>query len=159
MLQVRARQDRQQGGRLDYQIYFQLTVSSSGPSTGEHKRESSFATSPVRKFGFLSGKLATSSQSLGLLSLWVSYINIPSNQLHLDGLTVLTSGWYLASLGLWSMLYTPIHFAVFLIICFLLPSLLYSAYLLQTLYLVLGEAYIDVSMTSPLSMLRLRLSV
>ena len=45
------------------------------------------------------------------------------------------------------MLYTPIHFAVFLIICFLLPTVLYSAYLLQTLYLVLGEAYIDVSMS------------
>ena len=45
------------------------------------------------------------------------------------------------------MLYTPIHFAVFLIICFLLPTVLYSAYLLQTLYLVLGEAYIDVSIS------------
>ena len=60
----------------------------------------------------------------------------------------MSSGWYLASLGVWSMLYTPIHFAVFLIICALLPTLLYSAYLLQTLYLVLGEAYIDVSFTS-----------
>merc|ERR1711874_467641 len=65
-----------------------------------------------------------------------------SNILAVIGLIV-ALGWYLASLGLWSMLYTPIHFAVFLIICFLLPSLLYSAYLLQTLYLVLGEAYID----------------
>jgi len=67
---------------------------------------------------------------------------------HIDHITStwivwLSSGWYLASLGLWSMLYTPIHFAVFLIICLLLPTLLYSAYLLQTLYLVLGEAYID----------------
>ena len=68
-------------------------------------------------------------------------------------------GWYLASLGVWSMLYTPIHFAVFLIICFLLPSLLYSAYLLQTLYLVLGEAYIDVSLTSPLPRPIMRLSI
>ena len=57
------------------------------------------------------------------------------------------------------MLYTPIHFAVFLIICFLLPSLLYSAYLLQTLYLVLGEAYIDVSLTSPLPRSIMRLSI
>ena len=46
------------------------------------------------------------------------------------------------------MLYTPIHFAVFLIICFLLPTLLYSSYCLHTLYLVLGDAYIDVSLTS-----------
>merc|ERR1711936_753522 len=52
-------------------------------------------------------------------------------------------GWYLASLGFWSMLYDPIHFAVFLIICFLLPTLIYSGVLLQGLYLILGEAYID----------------
>ena len=33
---------------------------------------------------------------------------------------------------------------VFLIICFLLPTLIYSGVLLQGLYLILGEAYIDV---------------
>ena len=43
------------------------------------------------------------------------------------------------------MLYDPIHFAVFLIISFLLPTLLYTSYILQGLYLILGEAYIDVS--------------
>ena len=43
------------------------------------------------------------------------------------------------------MLYTPIHFAVFLIISALLPVLLYTAYVLHGLYLALGEAYIDVS--------------
>ena len=46
------------------------------------------------------------------------------------------------------MLYTPIHFAVFLIICLLLPTLIYSVYLLRVLYLSLSEAYIDVSQTS-----------
>merc|ERR1711953_697745 len=51
--------------------------------------------------------------------------------------------WYLLSLGFWSMLYDPIHFAVFLIISFLLPTLLYTSYILQGLYLILGEAYID----------------
>ena len=55
------------------------------------------------------------------------------------------SVWYLLSLGFWSMLYDPIHFAVFLIISFLLPTLLYTSYILQGLYLILGEAYIDVS--------------
>ena len=54
-------------------------------------------------------------------------------------------GWYLITLGFWSMLYTPIHFAVFLIISALLPVLLYTAYTLHGLYLALGEAYIDVS--------------
>merc|ERR1719445_76510 len=51
--------------------------------------------------------------------------------------------WYLITLGFWSMLYTPIHFAVFLIISLLLPVLLYTAYTLHGLYLALGEAYID----------------
>ena len=46
------------------------------------------------------------------------------------------------------MLYTPIHFAVFLIISLLLPVLLYTAYTLHGLYLALGEAYIDVSVIS-----------
>ena len=54
-------------------------------------------------------------------------------------------GWYLVSLGFWSMLYDPIHFAVFLIICLLLPTLVYTSFILQGLYLLLGEAYIDVS--------------
>ena len=57
-------------------------------------------------------------------------------------------GWYLITLGFWSMLYTPIHFAVFLIISLLLPVLLYTAYTLHGLYLALGEAYIDVSVIS-----------
>ena len=46
------------------------------------------------------------------------------------------------------MLYTPIHFAVFLIISALLPVLLYTAYTLHGLYLALGEAYIDVSIVT-----------
>ena len=57
-------------------------------------------------------------------------------------------GWYLITLGFWSMLYTPIHFAVFLIISALLPVLLYTAYTLHGLYLALGEAYIDVSIVT-----------
>ena len=58
------------------------------------------------------------------------------------------AGWYLTTLGFWSMLYAPIHFAVFLIISLLLPVLLYTAYTLHGLYLALGEAYIDVSVIS-----------
>ena len=69
-------------------LYFQLTVFSSGLSTGEHRRENSYATSPARKSGFLSGKLATSWQSLGFLLLLVSH-TYWSHHLHLDGLIVL----------------------------------------------------------------------
>ena len=43
------------------------------------------------------------------------------------------------------MLYDPIHFAVFVVLCCLVPVLLYTAYILHSLYLVMGEAYIDVS--------------
>ena len=49
------------------------------------------------------------------------------------------------TLGFWSMLYDPIHFAVFVLLCCLVPVLLYTAYILHSLYLVMGEAYIDVS--------------
>ena len=42
------------------------------------------------------------------------------------------------------MLYDPIHFAVFMVIVLLIPLLLYTAYVLHGLYLMLGEAYIDV---------------
>ena len=56
-------------------------------------------------------------------------------------------GWYLVSLGFWSMLYDPIHFAVFMIIICLIPVLLYTAYILHGLYIMLGEAYIDVRIT------------
>ena len=49
------------------------------------------------------------------------------------------------TLGFWSMLYDPIHFAVFVVLCCLVPVLLYTAYILHSLYLVMGEAYIDVS--------------
>ena len=56
-------------------------------------------------------------------------------------------GWYLVSLGFWSMLYDPIHFAVFMIIISLIPVLLYTAYILHGLYIMLGEAYIDVRIT------------
>ena len=58
---------------------------------------------------------------------------------------LLLSGWYLIALGFWSMLYDPIHFAAFMIILFLLPVLLYTSYVLYGLYLMLSEAYIDVS--------------
>ena len=57
----------------------------------------------------------------------------------------LSTGWYLVTLGFWSMLYDPIHFAVFVLLCCLVPVLLYTAYILHSLYLVMGEAYIDVS--------------
>ena len=43
------------------------------------------------------------------------------------------------------MLYDPIHFAVFVLLCCLVPVLLYTGYILHSLYLVMGEAYIDVS--------------
>ena len=43
------------------------------------------------------------------------------------------------------MFHDPIHFAVFLIICLLLPLLMYTACILQALYNTLKEAYIDVS--------------
>ena len=56
-----------------------------------------------------------------------------------------STGWYLVTLGFWSMLYDPIHFAVFVVLCCLVPVLLYTAYILHSLYLVMGEAYIDVS--------------
>ena len=49
------------------------------------------------------------------------------------------------TLGFWSMLYDPIHFAVFVLLCCLVPVLLYTGYILHSLYLVMGEAYIDVS--------------
>ena len=55
------------------------------------------------------------------------------------------TGWYLVTLGFWSMLYDPIHFAVFVLLCCLVPVLLYTSYILHSLYLVMGEAYIDVS--------------
>ena len=45
------------------------------------------------------------------------------------------------------MLYDPIHFAVFMIIICLIPVLLYTAYILHGLYIMLGEAYIDVRIT------------
>lgn len=64
------------------------------------------------------------------------------NILGLLGL-VISMGWYLVSLGFWSMLYDPIHFAVFMIIICLIPVLLYTAYILHGLYIMLGEAYID----------------
>ena len=61
---------------LNDSFYFQRIVFSSGLSTGERRRENSCATSPARKCGFLSGKLATSWESLGFLSPLVSQIFI-----------------------------------------------------------------------------------
>ena len=52
--------------------------------------------------------------------------------------------WYLLALGAWAMLYEPIHFAVFLIICFLIPLLIYISYVLVGFYIYLKEAYIEV---------------
>ena len=43
------------------------------------------------------------------------------------------------------MLHDPIHFTVFIIICLLIPLLMYTSCILQALYNTLKEAYIDVS--------------
>jgi len=51
--------------------------------------------------------------------------------------------WYLLALGSWAMLYEPVHFAVFLIICCLLPLLLYVSFILVGFYIYLKEAYIE----------------
>jgi len=59
---------------------------------------------------------------------------------------IVALGWFL-NLGFWSMLHDPIHFAVFLIICFLIPILLYTSCILQALYNTLKEAYIDFILT------------
>merc|ERR1719499_1614291 len=59
---------------------------------------------------------------------------------------IVALGWFL-NLGFWSMLHDPIHFAVFLIICFLLPILLYTSCIHQALYNTLKEAYIDFILT------------
>lgn len=41
------------------------------------------------------------------------------------------------------MLYEPVHFAVFLIICCLLPLLIYISFILVGFYIYLKEAYIE----------------
>jgi len=64
------------------------------------------------------------------------------NIIGIIGLSV-AIGWYLLSLGFWSMEYEPIHLAVFLIIVLLIPVLIATSYILHGLYLMLGEAYID----------------
>merc|ERR1712032_1696287 len=51
--------------------------------------------------------------------------------------------WYLLALGSWAMLYEPVHFAVFLIICCLLPLLIYISFILVGFYIYLKEAYIE----------------
>merc|ERR1712059_94465 len=51
--------------------------------------------------------------------------------------------WYLLFLGVWAMMHEPVHFAVFLIICFLLPLLLYISFILLGFYTYLKEAFIE----------------
>jgi len=42
-----------------------------------------------------------------------------------------------------AMFYKPIHFTIFIIICLLIPLLMYTSCILQALYNTLKEAYID----------------
>lgn len=51
--------------------------------------------------------------------------------------------WFLLALGMWGMLYTPIHFTVFLIICLLVPLLIYISFILLGFFTYLKEAYIE----------------
>jgi hypothetical protein len=63
-------------------------------------------------------------------------------------LTVICPAWYLLALGTWAMLHEPVHFAVFIIICLLLPLLLYVSFILLGFYVYLKEAYIEVGYRS-----------
>jgi len=51
-------------------------------------------------------------------------------------------GWY-CHFGMWAMLHVPVHFVVFLIICLLVPLLIYTAVCLYSLQVFLREQYID----------------
>lgn len=64
-----------------------------------------------------------------------------ANVLAILGLTVATV-WY-AWLGTWAMLHDPVHFAVFVIILFIIPFLFYISIILLGFYHYLREAFID----------------
>ena len=119
---------------------FQVMLYCSGLSTREPMTADLLVISQVRRCGSSPGRSWTSLELLDFLWRWVSNKHLRNMKIKL-----LFSGWYLIALGFWSMLYDPIHFAAFMIILFLLPVLLYTSYVLYGLYLMLSEAYIDVS--------------
>jgi len=54
-----------------------------------------------------------------------------------------------ADLGMWSMLYFPLHFVLFIIIIVLTVFLFYAAFILYTLHQYLRESYIDELLDCP----------